>query len=84
MTHPGATERVHSELTGWSHHGRESDTSVSYLARMERVWLWLRMLGTTGAVANARSLADQHERERSIVDSLLTRLAISDPEATAA
>lgn len=51
---------------------------------MERVWLWLRMLGTTGAVANARSLADQHERERSIVDSLLTRLAISDPEATAA
>ena len=51
---------------------------------MERVWLWLRMLGTTGAVANARSLSDQRERERWIVDSLSTRLALTDPEASAA
>jgi hypothetical protein len=50
---------------------------------MERVWLWLRMLGTTGAVANARMLHEERERERWVVDSMLTRLAISDPETTA-
>ena len=51
---------------------------------MERVWQWLRMLGTTGAVANARSLLEEQERERWVVDALLTRLAATDAEATAA
>ena len=51
---------------------------------MERVLRWLRMLGTTGAVANARSLSEQRQQENWIVDSLLTRLALTDPEATAA
>jgi hypothetical protein len=54
---------------------------------MERVLMWLRMLGTTGAVANARSLSEQRERETWIVDALLLRLtgdALSDPQVTAA
>ena len=51
---------------------------------MERVWLWLRMLGTTGAVANARLLSEERERERRVVDSLLARLAITEPETAAA
>jgi len=51
---------------------------------MERVLLWLRMLGTTGAVANARLLSEERERERWVVDSLLTRLAITEPETAAA
>jgi hypothetical protein len=48
------------------------------------VLLWLRMLGTTGAVANARWLSEERERERWVVDSLLTRLAITEPETVAA
>ena len=51
---------------------------------MERVWQWLRMLGTTGAVANAQSLSEQRRRESRLVDALLTRLAISDSKATKA
>ena len=51
---------------------------------MERVWLWLRMLGTTGAVANARLLSEERDRERWAVDALLTRLAITEPETAAA
>jgi hypothetical protein len=54
---------------------------------MERVLKWLRMLGTTGAVANARLLHDEREREMWIVDALQARLAtpsISDPQVTAA
>jgi hypothetical protein len=54
---------------------------------MERVLTWLRMLGTTGAVANARLLSEQREREGWIVDALQARLvarAISDPQASAA
>ena len=45
---------------------------------------WLRTLGTAGAVLNARSLSDERERERGLVDSLAARLSISDREATAA
>ena len=48
---------------------------------MERVLLWLRMLGTTGAVANARSLSEERQQEKWIVDSLLTRLALTDRKA---
>ena len=51
---------------------------------MERVLRWLRMLGTTGAVANARMLSEQRQHENWTVDSLLTRLALTDREATAA
>jgi hypothetical protein len=54
---------------------------------MERVLTWLRMLGTTGAMANARLLHDERERERWIVDALQARLAtrgVSDPQVTAA
>ena len=51
---------------------------------MKRVWLWLRMLGTAGAVANARSLSEERERESWAVDSLSARLGLSDPEAAAA
>ena len=49
-------------------------------------WLvrWLRSFGTIGAVENARSLAEERERERAIVDSLTARLALSDREAAAA
>jgi hypothetical protein len=54
---------------------------------MERVLTWLRMLGTSGAVANARRLSDERERERWIVDSLQTRLlanAVTDSQLSAA
>jgi hypothetical protein len=54
---------------------------------MERVLTWLRMLGTSGAVANARMLSDERERDRWIVDSLQMRLsarALTDPQASAA
>jgi hypothetical protein len=54
---------------------------------MERVLTWLRMLGTTGAVANARLLSEERERERWAVDALQMRLttrALTDPQASAA
>jgi hypothetical protein len=54
---------------------------------MERVLMWLRMLGATGAVANARLLHDEREREMWIVDALQARLvtrSVSDPQVTAA
>ena len=49
--------------------------------------MWLRMLGTTGAVANARLLSDERERETWVVDALQARLAapaVNDPQASAA
>jgi hypothetical protein len=54
---------------------------------MERVLAWLRMMGPSGAVANARLLSEERERERWIVDALQVRLtarAINDPQVTAA
>ena len=53
---------------------------------MERVLTWLRMLGTTGAVANARLLSEERERERWVVDALQARVtaALTDPQASAA
>jgi hypothetical protein len=51
---------------------------------MERLWEWVRRLGTTGAVANARLLSDERERERWIVAALEARLAVSDETVTAA
>jgi len=51
---------------------------------MERVLRWLRMLGTTGAVANARALADQRQAEQSTIDALTARLAITDVRPAAA
>ena len=51
---------------------------------MERLVRWLRMMGTTGAVANARSLSEERERERGVVESLMVRLSITDQKATAA
>lgn len=54
---------------------------------MERVLTWLRMLGTTGAVANARLLSEEREREGWVVDALQMRLmarAVSDPQVSAA
>ena len=63
------------------------DTSVSYLAFMKRVLTWLRMLGTSGAVANARMLTEERERERWVVDALQARLAaaaVNDPQVSAA
>jgi len=51
---------------------------------MERVLRWLRMLGTTGAVANARALSDQRQAEQTVVDALTARLAITDVKPTAA
>jgi hypothetical protein len=51
---------------------------------MNRVLTWLQMLGTTGAVANARVLLDEREREKWMVDSLLLRLTVTDPQAAAA
>jgi hypothetical protein len=51
---------------------------------MKRVLTWLQMLGTTGAVANARVLLEEREREKWIVDSLLVRLTVTDPQASAA
>ena len=54
---------------------------------MNRVLMWLRMLGTTGAVANARLLSDQREQETWMVDALQARLstrAITDPQVSAA
>ena len=54
---------------------------------MERVLAWLRMFGTSGAVTNARRLAEQRERERWIVDALQVRLAedaVTDPQVSAA
>jgi len=51
---------------------------------MERVMQWLRMMGTTGAVLNARSLSEERERERWMVDALLLRLSIREQEAAAA
>lgn len=54
---------------------------------MERVLTWLRMLGTSGAVANARMLSEERERERWIVDALQTRVmasVVTDPHVSAA
>jgi hypothetical protein len=54
---------------------------------MERVLTWLRMLGTTGAVANARLLSEERERERWVVDALQARLiagTLTDPQVSAA
>jgi hypothetical protein len=53
---------------------------------MERVLTWLRMLGTTGAVANARLLSEERERERWVVDALQARLSavVTDPQVSAA
>jgi len=51
---------------------------------MERLVRWLRMLGTTGAVINARSLSEERERERGLVDSLAARVSIREREAAAA
>jgi hypothetical protein len=51
---------------------------------MERVLMWLRMLGTSGAVANARSLSEERERDRGAVDALCMRLTVADPQASAA
>jgi hypothetical protein len=54
---------------------------------MERVLTWMRMLGTSGAVANARLLSEERERERWAVDGLQARLlarAVNDPQVTAA
>ena len=54
---------------------------------MERLLTWLRMLGTSGAVANARLLSEQKEREVWVVDALQTRLmtaGVNDPQVTAA
>jgi len=51
---------------------------------MERLMRWLRMFGTAGAVVNARSLSEERERERGLVDSLASRVSIRDQEATAA
>jgi hypothetical protein len=51
---------------------------------MERLMRWLRMFGTAGAVINARSLSEERERERWVVDSLAARLSIRDREAAAA
>jgi hypothetical protein len=54
---------------------------------MNRVLMWLRMLGTTGAVANARLLSEQRERETWVVDALQARLAagaLTDPQVSAA
>ena len=45
---------------------------------------WLRMFGTAGALVNARSLSEERERERWLVESLMLRLSIRDQEATAA
>lgn len=45
---------------------------------------WLRMLGTTGAVANARSLSEERALEQWIVDSLVARLSVREREAAAA
>jgi hypothetical protein len=60
------------------------DTSVSYFHHMKRVLTWLQMLGTTGAVANARVLLDEREREKWIVDALLVRMTVTEPQAAAA
>jgi hypothetical protein len=54
---------------------------------MERVLTWLRMLGASGAVANARMLSDERERERWAVDALQARLTehvVTDPQVSAA
>ena len=54
---------------------------------MERVLTWLRMLGPSGAVANARMLFEQREREQWIVDSLQMRLtarALTEAQVSAA
>jgi len=51
---------------------------------MERLMRWLGTLGTAGAVINARSLSEERERERGLVDSLAARVSIRDREAAAA
>jgi hypothetical protein len=54
---------------------------------MERVLTWLRMLGTSGAVANARVLSEERERERWVVDALQARLmasVVTDSQVSAA
>jgi hypothetical protein len=54
---------------------------------MERVLTWLRMLGTSGAVANARLLSEERERDRWVVDALQARLAtlaVNDSHVSAA
>jgi hypothetical protein len=50
---------------------------------MKRVLMWVRMLGTTGAVANARSLSEERERERWVVDALQMRLAVTERPVSA-
>jgi hypothetical protein len=45
---------------------------------------WLRTMGTSGAVANARSLSEEREHEKEVVESLSARLAITDRKLTAA
>jgi len=51
---------------------------------MERVLTWLRMLGTSGAVANARKLSEERERETWIVDALTAKVNVSDSQPAAA
>ena len=54
---------------------------------MNRVLMRLRMLGTTGAVANARLLSAERERETWVVDALQARLTtreLTDPQVSAA
>jgi hypothetical protein len=51
---------------------------------MERVLRWLQMLGTTGALANARALSDERHTEDDIVERLMGRLGISDAPSAAA
>ncbi|HEY2813963.1 MAG TPA: hypothetical protein VGJ03_10915 [Acidimicrobiales bacterium] len=55
---------------------------------METVIAWIRRLGNTGAVANARVLADQRAAEVGTIEALLSRLdgamPVSDRPASAA
>lgn len=76
--------KVQTVLIRWSRRGPSDDTCVSYGCDMERVLTWLRMLGNTGAVANARKLSEEREREIWIVDVLTARLNVSDPHSAAA
>ena len=51
---------------------------------MERVLQWLRTLGTTGAMANARALSEQRHLEEAIVAGLLNRLEVVEAPPAAA
>ena len=51
---------------------------------MERVLQWLRMLGTTGAVVNARALSEQRHAEQTVIDALTERLAMREVNPAAA